>query len=109
MNLLVRPQLRGPLQKDQVRFGLDWWLLSAILFFCALIIGRAWQQDITIDEADTAGFVLNPYNLWNPSSNNHLLNTALMRIVVAIIPWSPFVLRIPALCGGFLYLFFAGK
>jgi hypothetical protein len=72
----------------------------------ALVIFRAWTQAITIDEATT--YVLfvrvdDPMQ-WLGSSNNHVLNTALMRLTTRIFGVSEISARLPVLLGAGLYI-----
>ena len=76
------------------------------LFAAAWILARAKVQSITIDEADTyLAYAVNP-NLthWTASSNNHLLNSMLMRLSVTLFGVSELSVRAPALLGAALYL-----
>ena len=79
--------------------------LTAIIAM-ALIIFRAWTQAITIDEAST--YILfvgaDPPLHWLGSTNNHVLNTALMRLTTRLFGVSEFSARIPALLGAALYI-----
>jgi len=70
------------------------------------VAARAAVQSITIDEADTYVFsVWRPGpSHWDPSANNHVLNSMLMRLFTSIFGASPFTLRLPALIGAALYI-----
>jgi len=70
------------------------------------IAARASLQSITIDEADT--YIFNVWRSgpshWEPSANNHVLNSMLMRLFTSIFGASPLTLRLPALIGAALYI-----
>lgn len=88
------------------RAGRDWIILGLALLFWAFVVLRASVQSVTIDEADTyLGFAARPDPLqWYPSSNNHILNSLLMRFLTIVFGVSHFVVRIPALIGAALYI-----
>lgn len=72
----------------------------------ALIVFRAATQAITIDEASTYLLFVGaeePLH-WIGSGNNHVLNTALMRLTTRLFGVSAFSARMPALLGGALYI-----
>ena len=72
----------------------------------ALVIFRAATQSITIDEATTyILFVQNdqPFH-WLGSTNNHVLNTALMRLTTRLFGVSELSARLPALLGAAVYI-----
>ena len=69
-------------------------------------IARAAVQAITIDEADTFhAFVIHwePWH-WDAASNNHVLNSALMRLFTSIFPLTELTVRAPALLGAAIYI-----
>lgn len=76
------------------------------LFAAAWIVFRAATQSITLDEANTFLFWVNTPDAshWAPHSNNHVLNSLLMRLSVFLAGSSHLALRAPALLGGFLYI-----
>lgn len=82
------------------------WPGSMALFAIVWMIVRAAVQSITIDEADTyLVWVARPSPLhWEPGSNNHILNSLLIRLVTSCFGVSHLVVRIPALIGGVLYV-----
>jgi uncharacterized membrane protein len=83
---------------------LAWFLLLAVF---ATNVYRAVTQSITIDEAYTyLKFVSKPFaGLFEPfDANNHVLNTLLERLSVAIFGVSEWSLRLPSLIGGAIYL-----
>jgi hypothetical protein len=70
------------------------------------IAARASVQSLTIDESDTfLAYVVRP-NLsdWEAASNNHVLNSLLMRLFVTVFGASPFTIRLPALIGAAIYI-----
>jgi len=83
-------------------------LPTALAAFCALvwICHRAWVQSITLDEADTYLHWIAPGtpSHWVPHSNNHVLNSLLIRLFVWLFGLSPMTLRAPALMGGVFYI-----
>jgi hypothetical protein len=70
------------------------------------IVARACVQSITIDEANT--FLVYAVRAspsgWEASSNNHVLNSLLMRLFVMVFGASPFTIRLPALVGAAVYI-----
>lgn len=72
----------------------------------AWVLLRAATQAITIDEATTyILFVMHPQPLhWLGSTNNHVLNTALMRLSTLTFGLSELTARMPALLGAALYI-----
>jgi hypothetical protein len=82
------------------------------LLYCAALVVWLWEtaraavQSITIDEAHTYwAFVARPWPThWNPAANNHVLNSMLMRLAVALFGVSHLTLRAPALLGAAIYL-----
>jgi hypothetical protein len=81
-------------------------LASTALFAVVWICHRAWVQSITVDEADTFLHWIAPGepSHWLPHSNNHVLNSLLIRFFVWLFGLSPMALRAPALIGGALYI-----
>lgn len=78
----------------------------AALATMAWVIIRAAHQAITIDEATTfVAFVQHPEPFqWIAGTNNHLLNTLLMRLSTTLFGVSEFTVRLPAVLGAALYL-----
>jgi hypothetical protein len=70
------------------------------------IVARACVQSITIDEANT--FLVYALRAspsgWEASSNNHVLNSLLMRLFVMVFGASPFTIRLPAVIGAAIYI-----
>ena len=84
---------------------------ATALFAMAWVFARARVQSITVDEADTfLAYAINP-NLthWVASSNNHLLNSMLMRLSVTLFGVSELAVRAPALSGAAIYLWAAWR
>jgi hypothetical protein len=90
-------------------FKRDWPLLLSALFALGWIVHRAHIQSITFDEANTyhAWVAANWANVWYPNSNNHVLNTILIRLFVGLFGLSELTMRAPALMGGAIYIFSA--
>lgn len=80
-------------------------ILAAIALYW--IVHRALVQSITLDEALTFLFWVHPSapTHWEPHSNNHILNSILMRLSIGLMGLSHFSTRAPALLGGALYIF----
>jgi uncharacterized membrane protein len=72
----------------------------------AWIVHRAQVQAITLDEAHTFLHWVHPEGptQWLPHSNNHVLNSALMKVSAFLFGISPLALRVPALLGGLIYI-----
>jgi len=83
-----------------------WPLVCAGAFAWLWIVARACVQSITIDEADTyLEFVAPRYPFhWAAAANNHVLNSALMRLSTSLLGASALTLRLPALLGAALYI-----
>jgi hypothetical protein len=81
-------------------------LIGIAIFAFIWLVHRAFTQSLTLDEAISWTYWVNPIepNHWEPNSNNHVLNSALMRVSVWIFGLSELSLRLPALLGGLLYL-----
>ncbi len=71
-----------------------------------VVIFRAWNQDLTIDEANTYHYFIAPLSdgFWSGHSNNHLLSTLMMKASVAVFGVSPFTLRLPAMASAAMLL-----
>ena len=69
-------------------------------------VARACVQSIIVDEANTyLVFVEREApSHWESAANNHVLNSALMRLSTSIFGASPLTLRLPALLGAALYI-----
>ncbi len=85
-------------------------LLAAIaMAFGVYVLIRAWVIPITVDECSTAVShvprdVLDLLFLQtNANPNNHILNTLLIKALTGMFGWHPFIVRIPALIGAFVY------
>lgn len=83
-----------------------WLLTLAAIFALAWAFVRALVQSITIDEAFTyLYFVAQPFQVvFQPGSNNHILNSLLMRISTHAFGTSNLTVRAPALLGAVLYV-----
>jgi hypothetical protein len=70
------------------------------------IVARACVQSLTIDESDSflAWVMRASPSGWEASSNNHVLNSLLMRLFVMVFGASPFTIRLPALIGAGIYI-----
>src|ERR1035441_2377779 len=83
---------------------------SVMLFFAAFAIlwavMRACHQSITMDEAMTWRSYVAPAdpNHWTAHSNNHVLNSVLMRLAIAAFGLSELSARLPALAGACVYI-----
>ncbi len=79
---------------------------AACVCVFAWLAARAAIQSITIDEADTyLAFVGRSYpSHWEAAANNHVLNSLLMRLSVALFGASQWSLRLPALAGAAIYI-----
>lgn len=81
-------------------------LVLAALFALLWAAARACVQSVTMDEADTyLKFVgrAQPFH-WFPAANNHMLNSALIRLFTSIFGLSHFTLRLPAMLGAVSYV-----
>lgn len=85
---------------------IDLTLALAAVFALLWAVARASVQSITMDEADTyLSFVGRPAPFhWWPFPNNHILNSALMRMFTLIFGVSHLTLRLPALIGAAIYI-----
>jgi hypothetical protein len=82
-------------------------IMAATAVFALLwAIARAALQSITIDEADTyLVWVARPDpSHWEAASNNHVLNSLLMRLTTGLFGVSHLAVRAPALFGAAIYI-----
>ena len=81
-------------------------LIGTGAFAFLWVVARAAVQSITIDEADTYLFYVHRAGLssWDPASNNHVLNSLLMRLFTSIFGASAFTMRLPAMLGAGVYM-----
>jgi hypothetical protein len=111
----MKPQLDGYPQEERGTVWLPGFgavtggqAIMLVTALCALAwaIARAASQSITIDEANTyIGFVYSHYPLqWWVGTNNHLLNSLLMRLVTSVFGTSQLTVRVPALIGAGIYI-----
>ena len=86
--------------------GRDWVLFLTACFALVWIIHRACVQSITLDEANTYFLWVAPDypSHWDPHSNNHVLNSILMRAFIWVFGLSHLTVRAPALLGGLIYV-----
>ena len=81
-------------------------LLGTALFAVLWAVARACVQSITIDEADTYLYWVartTPAH-WEAASNNHVLNSLLMRLFTSLFGLSHLTVRAPALMGAAIYI-----
>jgi hypothetical protein len=83
-----------------------WVLIGTALFAALWVLARAYVQAITIDEADTYLFWAGkPWpSHWTGGSNNHVLNSVLIRLVTSIFGISHLTVRAPAIFGALIYI-----
>ncbi len=81
-------------------------LVFLALFAFAWAVARACIQAVTGDEGETYNvWVATPdVTHWYPASNNHVLNSLLIRMFTSVFPLSPLSLRLPSLLGAALYI-----
>jgi hypothetical protein len=81
-------------------------LLLTALFAAIWIVHRGAVQAMTLDEANTFLFWVYPEapTHWTAHPNNHILNSALMRLSVWLSGYSHLSLRAPAILGGWIYI-----
>ena len=84
----------------------DCFLIAAAAFAIIWIIHRALVQSITLDEANTFLYWVYPDHPthWQAHSNNHVLNSILMRLSIWLFGLSHLTMRAPAILGGILYI-----
>ena len=76
------------------------------IFALLWAVARACVQSITIDEADTylTWVARHDPSHWEAASNNHVLNSLLMRLFTSVFGVSHLSVRAPALLGAALYM-----
>src|ERR1035441_10020389 len=76
------------------------------IFALLWAVARACVQSITIDEADTylVWVARHDPSHWEAASNNHVLNSLLMRLSTSVFGVSHLSVRAPALLGAALYI-----
>src|SRR5438477_4038213 len=84
----------------------NWSLMLTACFALIWIFHRAFVQSITLDEANTFLRWVAPDlpTHWEPHSNNHVLNSTLMRLCIWLFGLTQMAVRAPALLGGVLYI-----
>src|SRR5712691_12020703 len=77
----------------------NWSLILTACFALIWIFHRAIVQSITLDEANTFLRWVAPDSPahWEPHSNNHVLNSTLMRLCIWLLGLSQMAVRAPAL------------
>jgi hypothetical protein len=85
----------------------NWPVILTACFAVVWIVHRALVQSITLDEATTFRLWVSPDwpSQWTPQSNNHVLNSILMRMFIWLFGLSHLTVRTPAILGGILYIF----
>lgn len=80
-------------------------LCLAMAALCVVVI-RACLQSITLDEAGSfLSYARKPWpSQWWPLSDNHVLNSLLMRLVTTVFGVSDLTARLPAVLGAFIYI-----
>lgn len=88
------------------RFYPNFIMAATAVFAFLWAIARAAVQSITIDEADTyLAWVARPNpSHWEAASNNHVLNSLLMRLTTGLFGVSHLSVRAPALLGAAIYI-----
>ncbi len=81
-------------------------LIGTAIFALLWAIARAKLQSITIDEANTYFLWVapGPSAAFSPNSNNHILNSLLIRFFTSWLGLSQMTVRFPALIGATLYV-----
>src|SRR6266576_1127310 len=81
-------------------------LPGTAIFALLWAVARACVQSITIDEADTylVWVARHDPSHWQPASNNHVLNSLLMRLFTSVFEVSHLSVRAPALLGASIYI-----
>ncbi len=84
----------------------NWSLIVTACFALIWIFHRAFVQSPTLDEANTFHRWVAPDSPshWEPHSNNHVLNSTLMRLCIWLFGLSRMAVRAPALLGGVVYI-----
>ena len=88
------------------RFQAQILVIGTAVFAGLWAVVRARVQSVTIDEADTYLFWVartTPAH-WEAASNNHVLNSLLMRLCTSLFGASQFTIRLPALAGAGIYI-----
>ena len=88
------------------RLNSQLFLAGTAVFAFVWAIVRACVQSVTIDEASTyISWVARTGPVqWEAASNNHVLNSLLIRLFTSVFGPSPLTLRIPALFGAAIYI-----
>ena len=93
-------------QDLELRMRPHWPEILTLVFALAWIFHRASAQSITLDEATTYHYwvAAGTPTHWEPHSNNHVLNSTLMRLSIWLFGLSGLTARAPALLGGTIYM-----
>src|SRR5260370_28769177 len=91
---------------DVRRYYSPFILPGTAIFALLRAVARACVQSITIDEADTylVWVARHDPSHWQGASNNHILNSLLMRLFTSVFGVSHLSVRAPALLGAALYI-----
>jgi len=80
-------------------------LFALALTALTIVITRACLQSITIDEATSfLQYARHPASHWWPVSDNHVLNSILMRLTTTVFGVSNLTARLPAVLGAMIYI-----
>ncbi len=95
---------RQPWRADPLRANPALVISASLAFLWA--VARACVQSVTMDEADTYLKFVGRAEIfhWFPAANNHILNSALIRLFTSIFGLSHLTLRLPALLGAGIYI-----
>jgi hypothetical protein len=82
------------------------WITVLAIAALGIVTARACLQAITIDEATSfLQYARNPQpSHWWPVSDNHVLNSLLMRLITTIVGVSNLSVRLPAILGAIIYI-----
>src|SRR5260370_12200281 len=91
---------------DVRRYYSPFILPGTAIFALLWAVARACVQSITIDEADTylVWVARHDPSHWEAASNNHVLNSLLMRLFTSVFGVSHLSVRAPALLGAAIYI-----
>jgi len=91
---------------EKVRVPKNTVLIALAFSAFIVVLTRACLQSITIDEAETVlGSVLKPWPThWWPAADNHVLNTMLERLCIAVFGVSNLTPRLPAILGASIFI-----
>lgn len=100
------PKPARPMDTYFRRFDSRLLLIGTAIFAGLWAVARACTQSVTIDEADTYldWVARTSPGHWEAASNNHVLNSLLMRLFTSLFGLSHLTLRAPALIGAAIYI-----